>query len=122
MVVCPTPSISSISLRVIRGLFLIIAIIIHVHETARECPTNFERWSPPLNKQHLWLYLLCYYNTVSRNSRSWIIICVYHNFNFLFYLLLFSILFLYKPLSAINVLRGFLFTWNYNSHQQVSIF
>ena len=28
MVVCPTPSISSISLRVIRGLFLIIAIII----------------------------------------------------------------------------------------------
>ncbi len=52
--------------------------LIHVHETAWECPASLEWVNASLDKQHLWLCLFRYYNTVSSNSRSWIFIGVCH--------------------------------------------
>ena len=52
--------------------------LIHIHETARECPASLKRLGTSLNQQHLWLCLSCHHHTVSRHCRSWIFICVCH--------------------------------------------
>ena len=52
--------------------------LIHIHESALECPASLEWVNASLDKQHLWLCLFRYYDTVSSNSWSWIFIGVCH--------------------------------------------
>ena len=52
--------------------------LIHIHETSGKCPCSLKRLVTSLNQQHLWLCLPRYNDAVSRNSWSWIFVCITH--------------------------------------------